>query len=257
MEIIKINPSECTRWKYADRSSFEFGDLSALANSIKKHGQIEPIYVRELKTNPKFKYEVLAGSRRWKACLGESITLKAIVNNVSDLEASIIQIKENDKVAISEYSRGISFAKLKEDNKLTQEQLAEITGCSRRKIQNLLAFAKVDQEIWNAVSNMSKVSGKTAETILSLCNKSDVYKHALIEIAEDIRHGAGSKRIEQLVNEIVLGEEFAENDNELIQFPSGQVFATWKNGKLSFSKNLNIDKKALNKHLLKFFNKAT
>ena len=90
MEIIEINPSQCTRWKYADRSSFEFGNLSGLITSIKKHGQIEPIYVRELKDNPRFKYEILAGSRRWKACLGEDITLKAIVNNVSDIEASII-----------------------------------------------------------------------------------------------------------------------------------------------------------------------
>ena len=255
MEIIEINPSQCTRWKYADRSSFEFGNLSDLITSIKKHGQIEPIYVRELKDNSRFKYEILAGSRRWKACLGEDITLKAIVNNVSDIEASIIQIKENDKLAVSEYSRGISFAKLKEDNKLTQDQLADITGYSRRKIQNLLAFAKVDQSIWDAVSNMSRVSGKTAETILALCNKSDIYKHALIEIAEDIRNGAGSSRIEKLVSEIVVGEELTESDNELVQSSSGQVFATWKNAKLSFARNLNIDKNALNKHLLKFFNK--
>lgn len=223
MEIIEINPSQCTRWKYTDRSSFEFGDLSSLTTSIKKHGQIEPIYVRELKENPKFKYEILAGSRRWKACLGEDITLKAIINNVSDLEASIIQIKENDKLPISEYSRGMSFAKLKEDNKLTQEQLADITGYSRRKVQNLLAFAKVDQKIWNAVSNMSKVSGKTTETIASLYNKSDAYKHALIEIAEEIRLGAGSSRIEKLVSEIVVRENFIESGADFIKSSSGQV----------------------------------
>ena len=63
---------------------FEFGDLSILAESIRKHGQIEPVYVRALQDHPKFKYEVLAGSRRWKACLNEDLTMKAIVNNVSD-----------------------------------------------------------------------------------------------------------------------------------------------------------------------------
>ena len=49
MEIINISPRDCTRWKYADRSFFEFGDISALTESIKLYGQIEPIYVRELR----------------------------------------------------------------------------------------------------------------------------------------------------------------------------------------------------------------
>ncbi|MDP4832986.1 MAG: ParB/RepB/Spo0J family partition protein [Rickettsiaceae bacterium] len=256
MNIIEINPRDCTRWKYADRSFFEFGDLGLLAESIKKYGQIEPVYVRTLKEHPKFKYEVLAGSRRWKACLNEDLTMKAIVHNVSDFEASIVQIKENEKVTISEYSKGMSFSKLKEDHKLTQDQLAEITGYSRRKIQNLLAFAKVDKAIWDSVSNISKVSAKSAETILSLSKKSETYKHALIEIAEEIRKGAGSKRIEQLVNVAALGEEHQETSNDLIQSSSGQVFAAWNNGRLCFSKNINLDKKAFNEYLVKFFSKG-
>ncbi len=38
MEIIKIDPSLCTRWKYADRNSFEFGDINLLAEDIKLNG---------------------------------------------------------------------------------------------------------------------------------------------------------------------------------------------------------------------------
>jgi len=257
MEIINISPRDCTRWKYADRSFFEFGDLSALTESIKLHGQIEPIYVRELSNNSEFKYEVLAGSRRWKACLSENITLKAIVKNVSDEEAAIIQIKENEKVEISDYSKGIVFSKLQKDNKLTQEQLSDIVGCSRRKIQNLLCFDKVHPDIWKAVSNMSKVSAKSAETIMHIANKSERHKAALIEIAEDIRKGAGDRRIAQLVDKILLGDKFEDLTGDLIQSDSGQVFATWKNGAIIFSKNLNIDKKALNEYLIKFFTSKT
>ncbi|WHA04513.1 ParB N-terminal domain-containing protein [Candidatus Bandiella numerosa] len=62
MQIIDIDPRDCTRWKFADRSSFEFGDTNLLAEDIKRNGQIEPVFVRELK-NSKFKYEVIAGSR--------------------------------------------------------------------------------------------------------------------------------------------------------------------------------------------------
>jgi ParB family chromosome partitioning protein len=84
-------------------------------------------------------------------------------------------------------------------------------------------------------------------------NKSERHKAALIEIAEDIRKGAGDRRIAQLVDKILLGDKFEDLTGDLIQSDSGQVFATWKNGAIIFSKNLNIDKKALNKYLIKFF----
>lgn len=255
MDIISISPRDCTRWKYADRSFFEFGDISALAESIKLYGQVEPVYVRELVDDPEFKYEVLAGSRRWKACLSENIPLKAIIKNVNDEEAAIIQIKENEKVEISDYSKGMVFSKLQKDNKLTQEQLADIVGCSRRKMQNLLCFDKVNPDIWKSVSNMSKVSAKSAETILAISKKSDKHRKALIEIAEEIRKGAGKNRIAQLVDNILLGDKFEDKSADLIQSPSGQVFATWKNGTITFSKSLNIDKKALSEYLIKFFTK--
>lgn len=51
MNIVELKPSECTRWKYADRSFFEFGNISELAEDIKTNGQIEPIHVREINGN--------------------------------------------------------------------------------------------------------------------------------------------------------------------------------------------------------------
>ena len=62
MEIIKIDPRLCTRWKYADRNSFEFGDINLLAEDIKLNGQINPIYVRPIKDDSKFKYEVIVAT---------------------------------------------------------------------------------------------------------------------------------------------------------------------------------------------------
>lgn len=179
--------------------------------------------------------------------------MKAILTDVSDTEAATIQIKENEQLGLSEYSRGMSFAKLKQDGKLTQEQLAEIAGCSRKKIQNLLAFEKIDKAIWNAVTNMSKVSARSAETILALSKKSAAHKEALIEIAEEIRKGTGSVRIEKLVNEILNGE-FNNQEEEIITNPTGQVLAKWKDGKLFFAKDLKLDKNKFNKMLVDFFN---
>ena len=178
--------------------------------------------------------------------------MDAILTDVSDSEAVTIQIKENEQLALSEYSKGLFFAKLKANNKFTQEQLAAIIGCSRKKIQSLLCFEKVDKAIWNIVANMTKVSARSAETILAISKKSIAHKEALIEIAEEIRKGAGSVRIEKLVNNIITGEEY-EQEDELIQNNSGTVFAKWKNGTLCFSRNVNIDKKKLATMLINFF----
>jgi len=252
MEIIEVDPRICKRWQYADRNSFEFGDTNILAEDIKRNGQITPVFVRALKDNGKFKYEVIAGSRRLQACLASDLLLKAILTDVTDIEAATIQIKENEQLRLSEYSRGMSFAKLKQDGKLTQEQLAEVTGCSRKKIQNLLAFEKIDKAIWNAIANMSKVSARSAETILAFSKKSTAHKEALIEIAEEIRKGAGSVRIEKLVNKI-LNSEPGKQEEEIITNRTGEVLAVWKKGGIFFSKNVNVDRRKLNKLLVEFF----
>ena len=103
MEIIEVDPRVCKRWQYADRNSFEFGDTNILAEDIKRNGQITPVFVRTLKDNGKFKYEVIAGSRRLQACLAADLPLKAILTNVTDAEAATVQIKENEQVGLSEY----------------------------------------------------------------------------------------------------------------------------------------------------------
>jgi ParB family chromosome partitioning protein len=251
MEIIKIDPRTCTRWKYADRNSFEFGDINLLAEDIKRNGQVTPIHVRPIENNSQFKYEVIAGSRRLQACLTAGINIDAIVVQISDTEAATIQIKENEKIALSEYSKGIFYAKLKTDGKLNQEQLAEIVGCSRRKMQSYLSFAKIDQDIWTAVNNMSRVSARAADTILAISKKSTAHKKAIIDIAEEIRKGAGTRRIEKLAHEIMNIKEL--QPDQLLTLPSGQIIGSWKKNSFVFSENLPFNKEEMTNVLIDFF----
>jgi ParB family chromosome partitioning protein len=99
---------------------------------------------------------------------------------------------------------------------------------------------------------MSKVSARSAETILALYKKSDDHKKALIEIAEEIRKGAGSVRIERMVNEILNGS-FRDEEEEVIAGHNGNTIAVWKKGGIFFSKNINFNKQKLNKLLIEFF----
>ncbi len=240
MKIIEINPAKCRRWRYADRSAFEFGDTNALASDIKKNGQIEAVLVREIKEASPYKYEIIAGSRRHKACLDNHLMLKAIVHNVNDEQASFFQYKENDKTPICDYSKGIHIDGLVKKNITTVAKLASQLGCSKKKIYRLMRFAKVPGTVWEAVGNMTKVSSRAADTIATLCAKGDVYVQALIEIAEEIREGAGSQKIEKLVVEALHGGEQLESQRTICT-EDGTIIARWKNKTLVFDRMYKVD----------------
>ena len=99
---------------------------------------------------------------------------------------------------------------------------------------------------------MSKVSSRAAATIYSLSKKGEQYIKALIEIAEEIKNGAGSATIEKLVYEIITSGFNNDDEEEIITDPSGAVLASWKKGGIFFSKNINVDRNKLNKLLLEF-----
>ena len=256
MEFEIIDPNECIRWEYADRSHFEYGNLWVLAEDIRSNGQIEPVIVRKSK-NTNYKFELITGSRRWKACLEYGLQLKVSIVDYNDTMAAVAQIRENEKQGLCDYSKGMSYAKLIEDNTFTHGELANILHFSKAKLHNFLAFAKIPQEIWTAVGNMSKVTSKSASAIYSISKKGKPYIKALIEIAEEIRTGAGHGKIEKLVNNIILGELRVEEKEELITLSNGQVMGVWKKNGIVFTKDARIDKDKLTKALIQYFNMAS
>jgi hypothetical protein len=98
---------------------------------------------------------------------------------------------------------------------------------------------------------MGRVSARATETILALSKKSPAHKKAIIDIAEDIRKGAGTVRIEKLVNRIIDSKESFKE--ELITLSSGKVIGSWKKDSIVFAGNLNIDKKKISTLLVEFF----
>jgi ParB family chromosome partitioning protein len=255
MQVIEVDPKNCVRWKFADRSGFEFGDIYTLSQDILKNGQIEPAILRK-STDPQYKYEVIAGSRRWRACLDSGIPLKGIVQELSDEQAAVAQIKENQQLSICDYSKGIYYAKLIKEKKMTTEKLAESIGCSRPKLQNFLDFEKVPQAIWDAVGNLSRVSSRTASTIYALSQKGKNYISALIDLAEEIRKGIGSRTLEQKVLEAINGKDNIIEFQEKILLPSGKVVAHWTKSGIQFAKDIHFNQKEFEKIVVRYFEKT-
>lgn len=167
MEVVSLNPKDCKKWKFADRSDFEFNKIWQLAEDIKLNGQIDPAIVRPI-DDLEHKYEVIAGARRWKACFEHDLPFLAIVSELDDNQAAIAQIKENQKNIICDYSKGFFYSKLLDSKKITQGELLNNIKISKNKLKDFLSFAKVDKKIWQAVSDMSKVSPRTSREILTI-----------------------------------------------------------------------------------------
>lgn len=255
MEVSTLNPKDCRKWKFADRSDFEFNKIWELAEDIKINGQIDPAIVRPI-DDPEYKYEVIAGARRWKACSEYDLPFLAVVSELDDNQAAIAQIKENQKQAICDYSKGLCYSKLLDSKKITQGELSNNINITKNKLKDFLSFAKVDKKIWQAVSNMSKVSPRTSREILTLSGKGVKYRNALIELAEEIRKGIGATSLKKAVEGIVLGKTEPLSNEKSLTLPSGVVVGTWQNNMIKFSNNIDFNQGALEKHLIEFFDKS-
>ena len=177
--IISIDPAQIKNWELHDRLETELGDIEALAKELKEYGQQQPCIVR-LCNDSSYKYELIAGERRWRAALLAEIKLKVVIKKLSDTEASIIQIAENsNRKDISEYAKGINYARLIERKIVTRETLMSILNINKTSLSRLLSFNEIPQELIDAIKDMSKVSARTASTLVALCKKGQEYLNIL------------------------------------------------------------------------------
>ena len=122
------------------------------------------------------------------------------------------------------------------------------------QLERFLYFQKIPQEIWDAVQIMSKVSARAAETIYTISKKGDDHINALINIADEIKNGAGCVRIEKMVNAILNDGEIIDKDSYL-SLPDGTQIGKWTRKGINFSEDMPINQKKLGKNLVQFFEK--
>lgn len=194
-ESFELIPStKCCPWNYADRSEAEMGDLKSLEDSIKNHGQLEPILVRPCNKDTSIKYEIIFGNRRWRACHNLNVPIKAIVKNLSDQESAIAQKEENEnRKGISYYSRAIFYKKLLNDGVfVTEKDLADSMKIPKQTLNDIMSYTRIDETLLNKLQFPHKLSKKMASKLATLSKKislgtlSPSYVDALYSILPDI-----------------------------------------------------------------------
>jgi ParB family chromosome partitioning protein len=146
---IEINKIEAGRFQ--PRSDFNEEKLSELTDSIKKHGVLSPILVRELGLN---KFEVIAGERRLRASKAAGLSaIPCLVDQKKDqdaLESALIENLQREDLNAVEEARG--YDRLKREFGLTQDEVATATGKARSTIANSLRLLQLSPSILDLLS---------------------------------------------------------------------------------------------------------
>ncbi len=190
------------------RKNFKEDQLKELASSIEKNGVLQPILVRELKTQPNM-YEIIAGERRWRASTFAGITeIPAIIKELSDKETFEIGLIENlQRENLSPIEEANGYKKLMNSFDYTQEDIAKIVNKSRSYIANVLRLLYLPQEVQDMVNN-GDLSYSIARTLVG--------KENPIKMAKSILKGDMTvKEAEDIVKPVKKNETSSEESNEL------------------------------------------
>lgn len=261
--ILNVSPNEVLNWELHDRPENELGNIEALSEEFKVIGQQQPCIVRLLSLeNNGYKYELIVGERRWKAAAKAGIPVKIVIRNLTDAEAAIIQASENlSRKNLSDYARGMSYAKLIEKGIISQKELGEKLNISKQQMSRLLSFSKLPQQLTAIIKDFSKISARTAEQIKQLTNKGNQYIEAIIHFADQLRDGKiGHEKLNLLIDKHL--HSYIKYKSNKIFTSKGQHIFTWHQDNnvfisLHFSKNIGVLLKLNQEVIIQINNKLT
>ena len=187
-----VSISDLSRNPYQPRQIFSEEKLEELANSIKKNGIIQPVAVRQSKSDIN-KYEIVAGERRWlaaqKAGLHEIPVNILELSDVESLEVAIVENIQRDDLTPIEEARG--YKRLSEEFKYDHENISKLMSKSRSHISNTLRLLALPADIIAMLEEGTLTSGQ-ARPLIGLANAS--------AIAEEIvAKNYSARKVEYLV----------------------------------------------------------
>ena len=132
------------------RTRMDVEALAELAASVREHGVLEPILVRQ---RPGDGFEIIAGERRWRAAQQAGLKeVPIVVHELSDeaaFEAALVENLQREDLNPMETAR--AFQRLVDDYGYTQEAIATKVGKERSTVANSLRLLKLPTEVMELV----------------------------------------------------------------------------------------------------------
>jgi ParB family transcriptional regulator, chromosome partitioning protein len=189
MKITDVEPNE-----NQPRKAFDDQALTDLSESIKEHGVVQPIIVRQIGNG----YQIIAGERRWRASrLAGKKTIPAIVKDCSNLEVMELALIENlQREDLNSIEEALAYKSLIEEYNMTQDEIAKQIGKSRPAIANSLRLLQLPQNIKNMIAE-GKITQGHARALLAI----DGEKKQLEMAEKIINQQLNVRQIEKLAKE--------------------------------------------------------
>lgn len=190
------------------RKYFSDEAITALAESIREHGILQPILVRPISSG---NYQIVAGERRWRAArmLGLS-EVPVNIKEISDLEAMQIAIIENlqrENLNPVEEARG--YDELIEKYGMTQDRVAKMVGKSRSAIANTVRLLALPERVLKMLEN-GDISAGHAKALLGFDDE-----EMMIAIANRAADGGMTVRqVEKLAQKSAEAEDSADRNSD-------------------------------------------
>lgn len=156
--LIEANP-----WQ--PRVTFDEESLHELAASIKQHGVVQPILVRPVGST----FQLVAGERRLRAARMVGLKkIPAVVQSLQDSDMLTIALVENvQRQDLDPVERARAFLRLKDEQKLSHQQIADASGLGRSTVSNSLRILELDDAILAAIAGR-KISEGHARSLLAV-----------------------------------------------------------------------------------------
>jgi ParB family chromosome partitioning protein len=188
LDLHQIKPN-----RFQPRQSFDEGKIQELALSIKKHGILSPILVRETGAGG---YELIAGERRLRAAKKAGLlTAPCLVDTAEDqlsLELALIENLQREDLNPIEEARG--YDRLKREFALTQDNIAEVTGKARSSIANSMRLLNLPQSIIDSLYSGDLEKGHAKILASMEPSEAEELAQKIISLGMTVKDAAANKK---------------------------------------------------------------
>jgi ParB family chromosome partitioning protein len=198
IEVDRIKPNP-----FQPRHKMDQKALQELADSIRVHGILQPVVVRQVEDG----YQLVTGERRWRAAMLAGLKkLPAVIRQCDDQEMIEFALIENlQREDINPIEEAEAYFQLARRFGMTQEEIAARVGKSRAAVANTMRLLQLPEPIKEAIRN-GELSEGHGRALLALDDEQKML-HAFSLVQ---RHNLSVRQTEELVQRLKAREQRAQ-----------------------------------------------
>jgi len=190
------------------RREFERQGLEELAESIRREGVLQPLLVR-------YRYEeddfmIIAGERRYRAAQIAGLTeVPVLVRAIGDAQRYVLQLMENlQREDLNPVDKGQALEHLKTIMPGNWQQMADLVGLTRRRVEQLRALPRLPGPLQDAV-RANRITEDHARTLARL---PEPYQEPALAVVE--KNGLKTRHTKSLVQRVQESLTSTTDDRE-------------------------------------------